>query len=296
MGRNVKKNRTVARTALVIHRRYGPAIVVGKEKNNVFVSYWVRVTKVAPECLRKASVAEQMSWDITTKEKALLNESSEFHESEKPDTLARPQNLQEEVNSPMNDDGDLPFPEPVAEKDDHSEDETQVEGPDPVTEESRDVVREPFRLPQRRLRSKQPPPSVEPEEGVESKSKKARVNVSELLHDASLAKAARSKEKQWHGLNGREKPLFLEAVSKQWNAWQENAAAPAEAKVMWRTLREQGLQDRVMQSRFVLVDKNAVKSTAENPLDTKASARIVVPGYADSRCVGHSERLTNRLS
>ena len=36
-----------------------------------------------------------------------------------------------------------------------------------------------------------------------------------------------------------------------------------------------------MQSRFVLVDKNEGKSTAENPLDTKASARIVFPGYAD---------------
>ena len=36
-----------------------------------------------------------------------------------------------------------------------------------------------------------------------------------------------------------------------------------------------------MQSRFVLLDKNGGKSTAENPVDTKASARIVVPGYAD---------------
>ena len=36
-----------------------------------------------------------------------------------------------------------------------------------------------------------------------------------------------------------------------------------------------------MQSRFVLVDKNEGKSTAENPLDTKASARIVVPGFGD---------------
>ena len=37
----------------------------------------------------------------------------------------------------------------------------------------------------------------------------------------------------------------------------------------------------MMQSRLVLVDKNDGKRTAENPLDTKASARIVVPGYAD---------------
>ena len=36
-----------------------------------------------------------------------------------------------------------------------------------------------------------------------------------------------------------------------------------------------------MQPRFRLVDKNEGKSTAKNPLDTKASARTVVPAYAD---------------
>ena len=90
---------------------------------------------------------------------------------------------------------------------------------------------------------------------------------------------------QRHGLNGREKLLIFEAVSTQWNAWQENAAAtvipPAVARVIWRTLRKQGLQHRVMQSRFVLANRNEGKSTAKNPLDTKASARIVVLGYAN---------------
>ena len=57
---------------------------------------------------------ENLSW-----EEPLLDESGEFHESEMPDTTARPLNLDEEVHSPTNDDGrcDLPFPEPpVAEK------------------------------------------------------------------------------------------------------------------------------------------------------------------------------------
>ena len=49
--------------------------------------------------------------------------------------------------------------------------------------------------------------------------------MSELLRDAFLVNATRSKEKQWHGLDGREKLLFRDAVSKQWSAWQENAAA-----------------------------------------------------------------------
>ena len=67
--RKVKKNRTDARTAFVTHQWYGPAIVVGKEKNNVFVSYRGRVTKVAPECLRKGSVAEKMSWALRRERK-----------------------------------------------------------------------------------------------------------------------------------------------------------------------------------------------------------------------------------
>ena len=97
---------------------------------------------------------------------------------------------------------------------------TQAEELDPVTEESRDTVRDQLR---RRLTSQSVCQSLLPEkeEGMESKLKKARVNVSEWLHDTFLAKAARSEEKQWHGLNGREVLLFLEAVSKQWNAWQE---------------------------------------------------------------------------
>ena len=187
--RKVKKNRTDARTALVTHRWYGPAIVVGKEKNNVFVSYRGRVTKVAPECVRKASVA-QMSWDITTKEKALfeialdeenlsweeplLDESGEFLDTEMPNTAVERANLEEEVNSPVNDDGALPVSETLAaENDDHSEDETQSEEPDPVTEESRDLERDQLR---RRLTQKQPrsmerwpEPSPEKEKGMESR-------------------------------------------------------------------------------------------------------------------------------
>ena len=140
-----------------------------------------------------------------------------------------------------------------------------MEVSDPVTERARDMVRDQLRrrLTSQRTRSTQygPEPSLEEEEGMQSIKKKARVNVSELLNDALLVNAARPKEKQWHGLNGHEKLRFLGTASKQRNAWQENAAAavnpPAETRVTWRTLRKQGLQDRVMQSRFVLGETRA---------------------------------------
>ena len=143
-------------------------MVVGKEMNNVFVSHRGHVTKVAPECLGKVSVAEQMSWDMTTKEKALfesaldkenfsseeplLDESVQFPDAEMRDTLVGSPNLEEEVKSPMNDDGDLPVSEPLV-SEDHSEYGTQVEEPDLVTDESPEVERDQLR---RRLTSKQP--------------------------------------------------------------------------------------------------------------------------------------------
>ena len=187
------------------------------------------------------------------------------------------------------DDGSPVSEAPIDEDEDPNEGERQGEEPDLVTDESREIESDQL---QRRLTTKQsrklgrvPELSHEKRKEMESRLKKARANVSELRQDAFHVKSARSKEKKWHSLNGREKLLFLETVSKQWNALQENAAAtvipPAEAKVNWRTLRKQGLQDRVMQSRFVLPDKNEGKSTAENPLDTKASARIVVPRCVD---------------
>ena len=155
--RKVKKSRTDARTALVAHRWYGPAIVDGKEKNNMFVSYRGPVTKVAPECLRKASVAEQMSSDITTKEKAvfghaldgenlspeepMLDESGEFLETETQDMATESPNLEEQANSPMGEDDGSPVSEPpVTEIEDPSEDKRQVEEPDLVTEEVLSMV------------------------------------------------------------------------------------------------------------------------------------------------------------
>ena len=245
--RKVKKNRTDARTALVTHRWYGPAIVVGKEKNNVFVSHRGRVTEVAPECLRKASVAEQMSWDISAKEKALfekalngedssweepmLDESGRSLDTEMPDMAAEPPTLQGEDSPPVidDDDGSAVSETSIDEDEDANEGERQVNEPDLVTEESREMESDQLRrcltTKQSRKMGRVPEPSHEEKEEVEPRLKKARANVSELLHDAFLAKSARSKETQWHGIIGREKLLFLEAVSKQRNAWQENAAA-----------------------------------------------------------------------
>ena len=51
----------------------------------------------------------------------------------------------------------------------------------------------------------------------------AKVNITQVVHEIFLVKAARTKQSvEWHG---RRPNMFMEAVSIQWNAWQENAAA-----------------------------------------------------------------------
>ena len=179
----------------------------------------------------------------------------------------------------MDEDYDAPVSEPsVAESEDSDEDEWRVKKPKIVTAVGRDQLRK--SLKQSRKIKSLPEPSPEKEKDivkeVESRLKRARVNVSELLHDAFIAKAARSQEKQWHGLNGREKLLFLKAVSKQRNAWQENAAAtvipPTEAKVIWRALKETGFA-RPCHPITIYTGRQKTKAKAQprKPLDTKGN-------------------------
>ena len=107
-----------------------------------------------------------------------------------------------------------------------------------------------------------------------------RVNLSELLHVAFLAKAARSKEKLSLGLNGREKLSFLEAVFQAVECMAGKRSSAGNTSGGSQSHLPNSEETRFAKSCDA-VDKNEGKSTAENPLDTKASARIVVPGYAD---------------
>lgn len=80
-------------------------------------------------------------------------------------------------------------------------------------------------------------------------------------------------------------PAWHEAAAKQWKAFTDNAAvhihSPSESRKVEQTLASQQAIDRIMQSRYVLVDKNAGQRTETNELPLRASARIVIPGIQD---------------
>ena len=139
---------------------------------------------------------------------------------------------------------------------------------------------------------------LEEKEDMESRLKNARANVSELLHDAFLVKSARSNEKQWHSLNAREKLLFLEAVSKQWNAWQENAAATviAEARVIWRALRKARFARSCHAVAVCACGQKRGQEHSRKSIGHESIRSQCRFWIRRSRCAGHSQRLTNRLS
>ena len=132
----------------------------------------------------------------------VLDKSGECLDAEVPDIVAEPPDLEGEIDTPVNDDNDGPVSEPsVAENEDPNEEDRRGKEPDFVAEGSRDSEPDQLRqsLKQSRRMDRLPELSFEKKEEtvkeMESRWKKARVNVSELLHDAFLAKASRSKRK-----------------------------------------------------------------------------------------------------
>ena len=109
---------------------------------------------------------------------------------------AEPPALEGEDSPPVidDDDGSPVSDAPIDKDEDPKLGERQVEQPGLVIEESREIESDQLR---RRLTTKQsrklgrvPELSLEEKDEVESRLKKARANVSELLHDVFLVKSA----------------------------------------------------------------------------------------------------------
>ena len=158
-------------------------------------------------------MAEQMRWDITTKEKALfekalqkddlsweeplIDESGGSLDTEMPDMAAELPTLEREDSPPVidDDDGSLVSEAPIYEDEDPNEGQRQVEEPDLVTDEPREIESHQLR---RRLTTKQSRKlarvselSPERRNGIEVENTRTR------LHDAFLVKFARSKAMAW---------------------------------------------------------------------------------------------------
>ena len=103
-------------------------------------------------------------------------------------------------------------------------------------------------------------------------------------HEVNVLLAAR-KEYKWGSMTPGQKELFRQAAMTGWEVWIENDAvevlSPAEADEVKKRLRKDGEASKILQPRFVYTDKNDGLRTEDRPMEIKASARLVVPGYQD---------------
>ena len=90
------------------------------------------------------------------------------------------------------------------------------------------------------------------------------------------------------------KQKYDEAAIAGWKAYIDNQAVELldlEASRVRKDLAARGELDRILKPRFVLTDKHDGLRTANRPMDVKASARLVVPGYKDhSNLAGNLRR------
>ena len=103
-------------------------------------------------------------------------------------------------------------------------------------------------------------------------------------HEVNVLLAAR-KEYKWGSMSAEQKELFRQAAMTGWEVWIENDAvevlSPSEADEVKKRLRKDGEASKILQPRFVYTDKNDGLRTEDRPMEIKASARLVVPGYQD---------------
>ena len=107
----------------------------------------------------------------------------------------------------------------------------------------------------------------------------------ESSYEAALAQRTARRELTWSHMDEAKRELYRAAAQKQWQLWLDNQAvrvlSPAETAQKRRELCGRGEEDRVLQLRFVLTDKNDGHRSADRPLPVEASARLVVPGFKD---------------
>ena len=98
----------------------------------------------------------------------------------------------------------------------------------------------------------------------------------------ALTTAAHGRELKWSEMDEDTRQAFRVAAADQWNKWLENEAVtvlnPEESRAVEQELEMKGELERIMNPRFILVDKNSKLRSPECPLPLKANARIIVPG------------------
>ena len=244
----------------------GPATVVGKEHQSLWVSHAGRCHLVAPEHIRRATNEEVGSAFVLRATKDDLEKLIEYDEND-PDMF--------------NGEDEHPLEEGEQQQDDE-------EGEEDITLEEiekgeglldGDDAPQVLRLSEdndygpvpRRLRTKQAP------------GKGSAPYQANMVRRATTERGRQKqleKELPWSYIPDDQKEAFRSAEQKQWREHVDhNAVEPMSVEESRRIMKQ--LPDRVLPSRFAYRDKNWAKRKGNKEIPWKHKARLVIGGHVD---------------
>ena len=104
------------------------------------------------------------------------------------------------------------------------------------------------------------------------------------VNEAMAVQTAR-KEYFWSNMTADQKEAYRKAADAGWNVWITNDAVevlPDEEAARVRSELKKKKEDcKILTPRWVFTDKHDGLRTPQNPLELKANARLVVPGFKD---------------
>ena len=139
-------------------------------------------------------------------------------------------------------------------------------------------------VPARRARSKTFVPMVKPM--ASSASHQAYVvedkeNESEEFQLPKAYQKQLDKEVKWNEIPEDEKPLYVEAESKQWQEHLQYEAVRVLSAEESQTVRDTVPKERILSSRFAYRDKNVAKRREDPTVPPRAKARLCIGGHRD---------------
>lgn len=139
-------------------------------------------------------------------------------------------------------------------------------------------------VPARRARSKTFVPMVKPTTSSASHQAYVVEDQENENEEFQLPKAYQKqldKEVKWNEIPEDEKPLYVEAESKQWQEHLQYEAVRVLSAEESKLVRETVPKERILSSRFAYRDKNVAKRREDPTVPPRAKARLCIGGHRD---------------
>ncbi|CAK0820255.1 unnamed protein product [Prorocentrum cordatum] len=250
----------------------GPAVVVGKQGQNYWISHGGFTKLIAPEHARPIS-SEEIWWpgiddqhgEAIEQLQRAIRDTDVAADMEYEDLRAEPPPPPEEEDAADVEIGP-PEADPSAEVA-QPQDEADVELPSVEAEAARQAAQPYYTIADDDL-----------DEGSSTNAAFATMLRGAQAQSERLRKKLQDKEIAWKDIPDEQKGLYIKAIVEHWEEWKKFGSVEVMSPEASAKAREQNDKSRFLPSRFVFRDKNATIRTEANPVPVKAKARLCAGG------------------